>query len=311
MYISENNDWVRYSNQGNWKLSSVKDCGKWMFYYKEQQFAVEIITKALDCGVVKYAKHTKKASGITCLYVSGTDLTAHLQVIDFMISNNLIRLTNDLHYFDTTFKFNAQSWQKEYGNPFESTIKLSQLIDLQTGHKLTDICMHNYIKCPPLAVNRKLQASQLIYPIIKLQNKFITDKINSILDYQKQQIDVNDKLMHIIPILSSVQKVNHLATEEQFIEASYQLIKLYISTNSSNANKAVAKLTNLKSNQVDSLISIFRSQADDSHVSIVNFKRVVNNSLFDTQLLNSIAYLLYLGLLHLPANQVQSLVDSD
>lgn len=311
MYISENNDWVRYSNQGNWKLSSVKDCGKWMFYYKEQQFAVEIITKALDCGVVKYAKHTKKASGITCLYVSGTDLTAHMQVIDFMISNNLIRLTNDLHYFDTTFKFNAQSWQKQYGNPFEGTIKLSQLIDLQTGHKLTDICMHNYIQCPPLAVSRKLQASQLIYPIIKLQNKFITDKTNSILDYQKEQIDVNDKLMHIIPILSSVQKVNQLANEEQFIEVSYQLIKLYISTNSSNANKAIAKLTNLKSNQVDSLTSIFRSEADDSQVSIVNFKRMVNNSLFDTQLLNSIAYLLYLGLLHLPASQVQSLVESD
>ncbi len=311
MYISENKDWVRYSNQGNWKLSSIKDCGKWMFYYKEQQFASEIITKALDCGVVKYAKHTKKASGITCLYVSGTDLTAHIQVIDFMISNNLIRLTNDLHYFDTTFKFNAQSWQKEYGNPFEGTIKLSHLIDLQTGHKLSDISLQNHIQCPLLAVNRKLQTSQLIYPIIKLQNKFITDKINSILDYQKEQIDVNDKLMYIIPILSSVQKVNQLSTEEQFIEVSYQLIKLYISTSSSNANKAIDKLTNLNNNQVDNLISIFRSQTDDGQMSIVNFKRIINNSLFNPQLLNSIAYLLYLCLLHLPVNQVQSLVESD
>ncbi len=309
MYISENNDWVRYSSQGNWKLSSIKDCGKWMFYYKEQQFAIDIITKALDCGVVKYAKHTKKASGITCLYVRGTDSSAHMQVIEFMISNNLIRLTTDLHYFNIAFKFNAQSWQKEYGNPFEGTIKLSHLIDLHTGNTLADIRLQEYIQCPSLAVNRKLQASQLIYPIIKLQNKFITNKINSILDYQNQQIDLNDKLMHIIPILSSVQKINYLSTEEDFIKASYQLINLYIHTNSSKANKAITKLTNLKCNQVDCLISIFSSQTNNQQVSITNFKRAINNSLFNVELFNSIAYLLYLALLHVPANQVDRLLE--
>ncbi len=152
MYISENNDWIRYSSQNNWKLSTIKDCGKWMFYYKSREFAVQIITKAIDQEIVTYAKHTKSSSGIACLYASGTNIENNLQVINFMIENNLIRLTNDLNYFDTTFKFNSQSWQKEYGNPFEGTIRLSSLIDLNTGIKLDDIDLNSKLTCPPLVL---------------------------------------------------------------------------------------------------------------------------------------------------------------
>ncbi len=291
MYIGQNNDWMRYSSLGNWHLSSIKNCGKWMFYFNSQEFAIEIINKALTDNIVSYAKHTKGDSGICCLYASGLDFENHLRVIDFMIENNLVRLTNNLSYFDTTFKFNSQSWAKEYGNPFEGTIKLSDFINLQTGNQLNKFDLTSKLVYKQQLPNG-LKHNQIIAPLYNTTNQYLTAKFNKVL---QADLDVNDKFMHIIPITYIFRQV-FSDTDNQVIESKVQsLINNYVQTNA-NSNQ----LTKLSVNNTQYLTQI---------QSASNYNQLLTSALFDDQLLQVISYLLYLSIYTTNIEDVQNILD--
>ena len=53
-----------------------------------------------------------------------------------MLNNNLIRRTKDGRLYNLSFKLNVQTRSGEYGKDFKAELKLSDLIDLNTGEWL-------------------------------------------------------------------------------------------------------------------------------------------------------------------------------
>ncbi len=120
------------------KLLVHEKCGKWMYFFDDQEFAKEICQKAIDEDVCLECKCTDMEStgqptGVVCFYLNGDDIENHKRVIQFMMANNLIRKTNTGKYYNNSFKFDDQTSAGEYGADFEGKIKLDQFIDLQTG----------------------------------------------------------------------------------------------------------------------------------------------------------------------------------
>lgn len=72
-------------------------------------------------------------TGVICFYLNGDDTENHKRVIQFMMSNGLIRKTKTGRYYNISFKYNEQTRAGEYGDDFEGKIKLDQFIDLNTG----------------------------------------------------------------------------------------------------------------------------------------------------------------------------------
>lgn len=127
-----------------WFLSGKEDnldpekCGKWMYFFDDQQFAQEICQKAIEQNVCYECKCTDmeltgEQTGVICFYLNGDDIENHKRVITFMMNNDLIRKTKTGKYYNNSFKFDNQTRAGEYGADFEGKIKLEQFIDLQTG----------------------------------------------------------------------------------------------------------------------------------------------------------------------------------
>ncbi len=123
---------------GKEKLLVPDKCGKWMYFFDDQEFAQKICQKAIDEGVCYECKCTDmeltgQPTGVICFYLNGDDIENHKRVIQFMIANDLIRKTKTGKYYNNSFKFDDQTRAGEYGADFEGKIKLEQFIDLQTG----------------------------------------------------------------------------------------------------------------------------------------------------------------------------------
>ncbi len=127
-----------------WFLSGKEDllvpdkCGKWMYFFDDQEFAKKICQKAIDEGVCYECKCsdmelTGEKTGVICFYLNGDDIENHKRVIEFMMANDLIRKTKTGKYYNNSFKFDNQTRAGEYGADFEGKIKLEQFINLQTG----------------------------------------------------------------------------------------------------------------------------------------------------------------------------------
>jgi len=113
-------------------------CGKWMYFFDDQEFAQKICQKAIDEKVCYECKCTDmeltvQPTGVICFYLNGDDIENHKRVITFMMDNNLIKKTKAGRYYNISFKFDDQTRAGEYGADFEGKIKLEQFIDLQTG----------------------------------------------------------------------------------------------------------------------------------------------------------------------------------
>lgn len=129
--------WYWYFS-GRENLLKKHKCGKWMYFFEDQEFAQRICQKAIDENVCYECKCTDmetamKATGVICFYLNGDDIENHKRVIRFMINNNLIQKTKTGKYYNNSFKFNDQTRAGEYGADFEGKIKLDQFINLQTG----------------------------------------------------------------------------------------------------------------------------------------------------------------------------------
>lgn len=127
-----------------WFLSGYEDvldedkCGKWMYFFDDQEFAKKICQKAIDEGACVECKCSdmelrSEPNGLICFYLNGDDTESHKRIIQFMIDNNLIRKTKTGKYYNMSFKFDSQTFAGEYGSDFEGKIKLEQFIDLKTG----------------------------------------------------------------------------------------------------------------------------------------------------------------------------------
>lgn len=129
--------WYWYMS-GKENLLETHKCGKWMHFFTDQQFAMNICEEAIQEGVCYECKCTDmktqdESTGVICFYLNGDDMDNHRRVIQFMLDHALIQKTKAGKLYNISFKFDDQTRAREYGADFEGKIKLSQFIDLNTG----------------------------------------------------------------------------------------------------------------------------------------------------------------------------------
>lgn len=129
--------WFWYVSEDE-KMLEKEKCGKWMYFFANQEIAQQICQKAIDEKVCYECKCTDiettgTPQGVVCFYVNGDDLENHKRVIQFMMDNNLIRKTKAGKLYNISFKYDNQTRAGEYGTDFMGEIKLEQFVDLLTG----------------------------------------------------------------------------------------------------------------------------------------------------------------------------------
>ncbi len=123
---------------GHENLLERDKCGKWMYFFDNQEFAKKICQKAVDDEVCYECKCTDMETmmtpqGVICFYVNGDDMENHKKVIRFMMDNDLIRKTKTGKLYNISFKFDNQTRAGEYGENYSGEIKLEYFVDLMTG----------------------------------------------------------------------------------------------------------------------------------------------------------------------------------
>lgn len=123
------------------KLLKKDKCGKWMYFFDNQSFAMSICEKAINENICYECKCsdlelTGVDSGVICFYLNGDDIENHYRVIQFMLDNELIKRTKSGRLYNMSFKYDEQTRAGEYGAGFEGVIKLDQFINLYTGEWL-------------------------------------------------------------------------------------------------------------------------------------------------------------------------------
>lgn len=131
MKIKKNEIWIYYIGDTS-KLDSHK-CGKWMYFFSEIDFVRDVCKRAVEDDIVVEAKHSNKEDGVACFYLNNDDLEGHKKIISFFLENNLIQKTKSGKFYNISFKLDAQTANKEYGEEFKANIKLDQFLNLQTG----------------------------------------------------------------------------------------------------------------------------------------------------------------------------------
>lgn len=129
--------WCWYSTDKA-KLLEMHKCGKWMYFFNDQEFAMSVCEKAIEENICYECKCTDMEltgfkTGVICFYLNGDDIDNHHRVIQFMMDNKLIQKTKTGRLYNISFKFDDQTRAGKYGSGFEGTIKLTQFIDLDTG----------------------------------------------------------------------------------------------------------------------------------------------------------------------------------
>ena len=133
MYTLSMGGWIFYLATNDIKELETDNCGKWMYFFNDVDFASSICKKAIEAGVVKQCKHSDNSEGVCCFYLSGDDINAHKRVIQFFLDNDLIRRTKTGKLYNISFKYDDQTDAGEYGAGFTAEIKLDQFLDLNTG----------------------------------------------------------------------------------------------------------------------------------------------------------------------------------
>lgn len=135
----ENEYWVYYFPEGAEKTDTnlTKDnCGKWMYFFKSKDFIASICKEAIERGIVEQCKHSNAGDGVSCFYINDFDKEAHRRVISFFIEKELIEKTKTGRYYNIGFKLDNQTRAGQYGEDFKPTIKLENIINLNTGEFL-------------------------------------------------------------------------------------------------------------------------------------------------------------------------------
>jgi len=120
------------------KFLKKHKCGKWMYFFNDQEFAMKICEKAIAEKICNECKCTDMEmigakTGVICFYLNCDDIDNHHKVIQFMLDNKLIQKTKTGRLYNISFKFDDQTREHEYGAEFEGSIKLEHFVDLNTG----------------------------------------------------------------------------------------------------------------------------------------------------------------------------------
>ena len=132
MEIIKKFGWVYYLGI-DYKSLCRNKCGKWMYFFTDKKFVANLCKKSIDEDIVVESKHTDGESGVACFYLNGDDFVRHKKILNFFITNNLIRRTKSGKLYNISFKFDRQTRDLEYGNDFNPEIKLENFVDLVTG----------------------------------------------------------------------------------------------------------------------------------------------------------------------------------
>ena len=124
--------WVFYVSEEAKNLDKHK-CGKWMYFFDDEEFVAKICKDAVELGIVVESKHSDNAAGVSCFYLECDDLEGHKKVIQYFLDNNLIKKTKTGKLYNISFKLDDQTRAGEYGDDFQSDIKLEKFLDLYTG----------------------------------------------------------------------------------------------------------------------------------------------------------------------------------
>lgn len=131
MEIIKRYGWVHYVSEF-YKFDADKS-GKWMYFFKDKEFASKVCEDAVKRNIVGESKHTDDKEGVACFYLNCDDIETHKKIISFFIENNLIARTKSGRLSNISFKLNNQTSAGEYGDKFHSEITLSKFIDLYSG----------------------------------------------------------------------------------------------------------------------------------------------------------------------------------
>lgn len=131
--------WYWYITK-NAKLLDRYKCGKWMYFFDDQNKAFDICKKAITENICYECKctdleATNSNTGVICFYSNGDDIENHYRILKFMMDNNLIRRTKTGKFYNISYKFDEQTRSGEYGQNFNGVIKLDYFIDLNTGER--------------------------------------------------------------------------------------------------------------------------------------------------------------------------------
>ena len=100
--------WVYYLGDESHILERHK-CGKWMYFFDDQEFAAEMCRQAVEENIVVRSKHSDADNGVSCFYLNGDDLEGHKKVIEFFLKNKLIKRTKAGNLHNISFKFDDQT----------------------------------------------------------------------------------------------------------------------------------------------------------------------------------------------------------
>lgn len=307
MYISTNQDWVRYTTDNTWKLSGIRDCGKWTVFYNNKDTAKQLIETALETNITTHAKHTKGSQGVICFYTSGTDANHHRKVINFLIDNQLLRITNNLEYADSSFKFNGQSWSKEYGNPFKDLVRLSHFIDLETGGQLPNPDISELLIFSKISKYKYIETNVELNPLVTALDKFISTKVNNVFNHKPENIDFNDKLMHLAPFGYNIENFYAISSREQFLALCSLILNHYLSSTNEAHKTLILKVHGKVSNpQFKKLLE--SSNYQDTQV-INQFISIFNHNVLDDTDLDALGYLIVQSIYSLEPDTLQLYKD--
>ena len=142
MKIVKLGGWVSYHSEEINYIDSDKG-GKWMHFFDATNvdYVSKVCEMSIKKDIVTNVKHTDvketgSVTGVVCFYLNFDDLDTQKKVIGFLIENQLIRKTKTGKLFNISFKLNNQTRNNEYGKEFNTEIKLSKFIDLETGEWL-------------------------------------------------------------------------------------------------------------------------------------------------------------------------------
>lgn len=133
MKIQSNLIWIYYINEDAAANLEAEKVGKWMYFFKDSDFAEKICKEAVENDIVAESKHSNAEDGVCCFYLNCDDTAAHKRCITYFLYHNLIRRTKTGKLYNISFKFDSQTNNGEYGSKFHSEIKLSDFLDLETG----------------------------------------------------------------------------------------------------------------------------------------------------------------------------------
>ncbi len=124
--------WEFYVSIPHPKFDDAK-VGKWMYFSNDLKRCQEVVSNAVKSGIVKEAKYAYPDGGACCFYLHIDDFEGHRRVIEYFLKNDMIRRTKTGKLYNIAFKLDSQTIAGEYGNAFQSELKLEQLMDLSTG----------------------------------------------------------------------------------------------------------------------------------------------------------------------------------